>query len=163
MQLVRRTISLDQSDVLPRRRLFSPETFVASSTDVRRPQTNLSAVPAMVLGDAVILLTGVPSSCSGAASVIANGVKPSLPPRTHQLALTTGLLPSPRRIAGSVEVERAQKVLSRLFAGLNYEGGGARRELRSMRCRILSNNHLSTSRENCEHCPDREEHTERKM
>ncbi|MGA8296577.1 MAG: biotin transporter BioY [Acidimicrobiales bacterium] len=64
----------------------------------------LSAIPAMVLGDAIIFLIGVPWLAVvyhfSAGQAIAKGVTPFLPGEGIKMALAAGLLPSAWKIAG---------------------------------------------------------------
>jgi biotin transport system substrate-specific component len=71
----------------------------------RRADRNVrSAIPAMVLGDAIIFLVGVPwlavSYHFGASAAISKGVTPFLPGEGMKMALAAGLLPSAWKIAG---------------------------------------------------------------
>lgn len=71
----------------------------------RRADRNvLSAIPAMILGDAIIFLVGVPwlavSYHFSASTAIAKGVTPFLPGEGIKMALAAGLLPVAWKIAG---------------------------------------------------------------
>lgn len=78
----------------------------------RRADRNvLSAIPAMILADAIIFLVGVPwlavSYHFSAGTAIAKGVTPFLPGEGIKMALAAGLLPSAWRIAGRSRPKRA--------------------------------------------------------
>ena len=70
----------------------------------RADRSVLSAMPAMVLGDAIIFLVGVPwlavSYHFSAGAAISKGVTPFLPGEAIKMALAAGLLPSAWKIAG---------------------------------------------------------------
>jgi biotin transport system substrate-specific component len=70
----------------------------------------LSAIPAMILGDAIIFLVGVPwlavSYHFSAGTAIAKGVTPFLPGEGIKMALAAGALPAAWKIAGSSNKRR---------------------------------------------------------
>jgi biotin transport system substrate-specific component len=71
----------------------------------------LSAIPAMILGDAIIFLVGVPwlavSYHFSAGTAIAKGVTPFLPGEGIKMALAAGALPAAWKIAGSSNKRRS--------------------------------------------------------
>lgn len=91
---------------------FVASVVVGTLAEKRADRNVVSAVPAMILGDAIIFAVGVPWLALwyhfDAGAAISKGVTPFLPGEAIKMALAAGLLPVAWKIAGRSRAARAR-------------------------------------------------------